>query len=102
MAGLQLGQVHQPDDPVHPATLAQRSKVVPDTWTAVDSVAELESLSDEAAESGVVLAALACRSSHPLAKAAEGDRQNPAHGAGGPDTTTPRSEAVLHCGFLAK
>lgn len=102
MTGLQLGQMHEPDDPVHPATLAQRSQVVPDAWTAVGSVAEFEALSDKAGEPGVVLAALARRSAHPLVEAAVGDRQNPAHGAGGPDTTMPRYEAVLHCGSFAK
>ena len=94
--------MHQPDDPVHPATLAQRSQVVPDAWTTVGAVAELEALSDEAGEPGIVLAALTRRSVHPFVEAAVGDRQNPAHGAGRSDTTTPRDEAVLYCGSLAK
>ena len=55
MAGLQFGQAHQPDDPVHPATLTQRSKVVPEAWTAVGTVAELEALSDEAGEVHITL-----------------------------------------------
>ena len=102
VTGLQLGLVHQSDDPVHAATLAQRPQVVPDTWTAVGAVAELEALPDEAGKPGVVLAALARRSAHPFIEATVRDRQNPAHGAGGPDTTMPRDEAVLHCGSLAK
>ena len=77
-------------------------QVVPYPWTAIGAVAELEALSDEAGEPGVVLAALARRSAHPFVEAAVGDRQNPAHGAGRSDTTTPRDEAVLYCGSLAK
>jgi len=38
--------------------------------------------------------ALARHSPHPFIEAAEGDRQNPAHGAGGPDIAMPRDEAV--------
>lgn len=101
VAVLQLGQVHRPDDLVHPTTLAQRSKVVPDAWTALGAVAELEALSDLPFQPGVVLPALARRFTHTFGEAAVGDRQNPAHGADGPDTTIPRDEAVLHCGFLS-
>lgn len=75
---------------------------MPHAWTAVGAVAELKAISDEAGEPGVVLAALTRRSVHPFIEAAVGDRQNPAHGADGPDTTMPRDEAALHCGSFAK
>ena len=100
--GLQLGLAHQPGNPVKSAALAHGAQIVPDTWAAVGAVTELEALTDEPGQPGVVLAALAGSSAQPFVEPAVGHRHDPAHHAGGPDATVPGNEGVLHCGSLAK